>query len=694
MLAKIALGNVRRSIKDFAIFFLTLALGVCIFYAFGSLKDQTAVIDLTAGEHKVTASLLGIFDGVSVFVAVVLGFLVVYANRFLVRRRKREFGIYLTLGMSRVQVACIIVAETLLVGAAALVTGLVLGVGVSQAMLYVTARLFKTTVKGFSVLFSPSSCATTCACFAVIFAVSLALDVALVSRCRLIDLIYAEKRSEKLKLRSVPLCVACFIVAVALIGVAYHLLVRSGLIELGADFGWATLLVIVGTALLFFSASGFILRAIQRSRGVYLRGLNMFVLRQLNCRINTAWVSITLVCAMLFMGICGICTGFGVARAVNTLIDHGTSYDLSLVGSTAEAQSAEVAAGYGYDALAALRSGVDGWDQMVADAVEVDFYQAQSGERALVADDLWRATDYDDGGGLVSASFRNDSSAIDLVKMSDYNDLRRMRGLDPVDLGADGCAVWCDDVTFTGFWEAFLAQNETVDVLGRTLRTTPRIADEPLYNYLGSTCCATLIVPDSLIEGEGLTLWFDYVNVTYAGESAETDLRLREAVDAFLATLQGGDEGASTSWPAFTYYASTSIAEQANGLSVTVSYLAVYIGLVLLISCATVLAIQQLSEASDNVGRYRVLSQLGACPRSMGRALAAQIGVYFAFPLAVALCHATCALYVVNDTIVGLFGCSMTDAFLLTAAFVLVVYGGYFALTYKTSKEIVLSPSL
>ncbi len=449
-----------------------------------------------------------------------------------------------------------------------------------------------------------------------------------------------------------------------------------------------------GTALLFFSASGFILRAIQRSRGVYLRGLNMFVLRQLNCRINTAWVSITLVCAMLFMGICGICTGFGVARAVNTLIDHGTSYDLSLMGSTAEAQSAEVAAGYGHDALAALRSGVDGWDQMVADAVEVDVYQAQSGERALVADDLWRATDYDDGGGLVFATFRNSSSPIGLVKMSDYNDLRRMRGLDPVDLGADGCAVWCDNVTFTGFWEAFLAQNETVDVLGRTLRTTPRIADEPMYNYLGSSCYATLIVPDSLIEDEGLTPWFDYVNVTYAGESAGTDLRLRKAVDAFLATLQGGDEGASTSWPAFTYYASTSIAEQANGLSVTVSYLAVYIGLVLLVSCATVLAIQQLSEASDNVGRYRVLSQLGACPRSMGRALAAQIGVYFAFPLAVALCHATCALYVVNDAIVGLFGYSMTDAFLLTAAFVLVVYGGYFALTYKTSKEIVLSPSL
>lgn len=105
MLPKIALGNVRKSLRDFSVFFITLVFGVCVFYAFASINDQTAVIDLNELQSEAVATVTRMLSGVSVFVAVILGFLVVYANRFLVRRRKREFGIYLTLGMGRAQVA-------------------------------------------------------------------------------------------------------------------------------------------------------------------------------------------------------------------------------------------------------------------------------------------------------------------------------------------------------------------------------------------------------------------------------------------------------------------------------------------------------------------------------------------------------------------------------------------------------------
>ena len=123
MLPKIALGNVRKSLRDFSVFFITLFFGVCVFYAFASINDQTAVIDLNELQSAAVATVTRMLSGVSVFVAVILGFLVVYANRFLVRRRKREFGIYLPLGMGRAQVAAIMVMETLAVGVAALVVG-------------------------------------------------------------------------------------------------------------------------------------------------------------------------------------------------------------------------------------------------------------------------------------------------------------------------------------------------------------------------------------------------------------------------------------------------------------------------------------------------------------------------------------------------------------------------------------------
>ena len=296
MYARIALGNVRKSFRDFSVFFLTLAFGVCVFYAFGSITDQAAVIQMAADQRRMVQALADILSGLSVFVVVILGFLVVYANRFLIRRRKREFGIYLTLGMDIRHVSWIIVIETLVVGVVALGVGLLLGLALSQVMMYVTAGLFEATIRGFVFAFSPAAALSTVACFAGIFLVTLVFNVSTVSRYKLIDLINADKVSEKVRLRSLPLSVVLFHATLALIGVAYKTLLEHGMMEEGPYFAIATGLVTVGTLLFFFSISGFALRALQASPRAYLSGLNMFVMRQLNSRINTAWLSISLVC--------------------------------------------------------------------------------------------------------------------------------------------------------------------------------------------------------------------------------------------------------------------------------------------------------------------------------------------------------------------------------------------------------------
>ena len=207
MYARIALGNVRKSFRDFSVFFLTLAFGVCVFYAFGSITDQAAVIQMAADQRRMVQALADILSGLSVFVVIILGFLVVYANRFLIRRRKREFGVYLTLGMDIRHVSWIIVIETLVVGVVALGVGLLLGLGLSQVMMYVTAGLFEATIKGFVFAFSPAAALSTVACFAGIFLVTLVFNVSTVSRYKLIDLINADKVSEKVRLRSLPLSV-------------------------------------------------------------------------------------------------------------------------------------------------------------------------------------------------------------------------------------------------------------------------------------------------------------------------------------------------------------------------------------------------------------------------------------------------------------------------------------------------------
>ena len=148
MLMKLALRNVRRSVRDYAVYFVTLTLGVAVFYAFNAIGDSRVLFEAQEGAANVfLASGASIFDILvlvmtyfSIVVAVVLGFLVLYANRFVVRARKKEFGTYLLLGMSPRQVSSVVLMESLIVGVIALVVGLGLGFLISQAIAFARIR--------------------------------------------------------------------------------------------------------------------------------------------------------------------------------------------------------------------------------------------------------------------------------------------------------------------------------------------------------------------------------------------------------------------------------------------------------------------------------------------------------------------------------------------------------------------------
>ena len=92
MLFKLSLRNLKKSFKDYTIYFLTLVLGVAIFYVFNALDSQGVMQSVSASTREIIQLMLAMLAGVSVFVSVILGFLIVYANNFLIRRRKKSLG--------------------------------------------------------------------------------------------------------------------------------------------------------------------------------------------------------------------------------------------------------------------------------------------------------------------------------------------------------------------------------------------------------------------------------------------------------------------------------------------------------------------------------------------------------------------------------------------------------------------------
>ena len=700
MLARLAVGNIRKLIADFGVYFLTVVLGVAVFYAFNSMSQQRAVLAMSESQDKIFELLGTVIGGVSVFIACVLVFLVVYANRFLVKRRKREFGIYLMLGMSSGDVVKIVAMESLITGVVSLAMGLVLGLALSQGLLYLTSLLFSADVAsagGIAFVFSADALVYTLVVFVAIFLIAAVVNAREVSKARLIDLMTAERRAEGLTLRSLPLSLVLFAVSIAMIGVSYKLLLDNGLLNLSPQFGAATVFVCAGTVLFFWSLSGFLLRIVQSSKALYFRGLNMFALRQINAKVNTTFATLSVVCLTLFLALTSVCGGIGIRNAVEGNLAQSTSYSATVrttyyYYSTADGLEeaglgafGDYAAGLGGDmatGLARSAAAVDAGDlaSLVKGGAQVDFLVDDADDPLTIGKIEQAAgialTDVS-GNGSLNPDYA--SSPLQIVRLSQVNDALVLAGAEPVELAEGECALLVDSDISKGFLEEVASCAPVIEVGGVELKATQCIG-RCIETTSFPTNTGALVVPDDAVPAGALTMSSIY-DVQCASESDER--AFVEACDA----IEASDN--PQTWPITMTQGRQAVIEQSASLSTIVAYLAIYLGFVLTVACAAILAIQQLSEASDNARRYGLLRKLGAPEGMTDRALLVQVAVYFVFPLLLAIAHSICAMRVVAD-VVAVFGA--LDIGLMVAmcagAFV-AVYGVYFVVTYLAARRLV-----
>ena len=331
MFSKLAVKNVGRSFRDYGVYFLTVAFGVCLFYVFNALETQTVIRYLAQHPRaNIVGAIQQLIGILSVFVWVVLAFLILYASGFLVRRRSRELGTYLMLGMERWQVARLLLAETAVTALVALVVGLVLGVVLSQALSVFTAGLFAVPMTFFTFSVSVPALLKTVLAFAAIFLLVMLYHAFTVSRRKLIDLLRARRVNQELKVRSLGASVFFFLAGCVLLVIAYAMLLTRGLLRVDALF-WVMLgLGSLGTLLFFRALSGFLLRLCQSNKKLYYKNLNMFILRQFNANINTTYRSMTVICLMLLLAIGITATSVGLNNTVAQMADQTIVQDAEL----------------------------------------------------------------------------------------------------------------------------------------------------------------------------------------------------------------------------------------------------------------------------------------------------------------------------------------------------------------------------
>ena len=665
MYSKIAINNVKKSFKDYTIYFLTIAFAVCIFYSFNSIESQKAILDINKSQEEYMTLVTTLISYVSVFVSFILGGLILYANNFLIKKRKKELGIYMTLGMGKAKISSILLIETSIVGILSLIAGLVLGVVVSQGLSLFTAKLFDVGMTEFKFIVSGSAILKTVLYFTLIFGVLMIFNTRIISKYKLIDMLTAERKSEDIKIKNPIVSSIIFIVAMIILGTAYYLVTKSGLAPDKLEFKLSIVFGIIGTAGFFYGIAGFLLAIIQRSKNIYLKKLNIFVTRQVSSKVNTNFVSMTVISLMLFVTIVVLSTGLSFKSA----IEKGTIAP--------------------YDASIKLFTDEDSTYKSMEDVLKEINYEFTNNEPIFISGYVIKGIDANTIlKDYAVGEFKKSLDAgkqrweyIDAIKISDYNKIRSLYGEESLNINNNEILVTSNFTSAKDSVKNFIENSPKVNIKGKEYKVANKeYLSEAVYNSEIADNVLTIIVPDDFKD---MTLDAAYMNMNYKNPNDPAE---EEDMNSLFDSFRRYDEIYDLPMIRAT---KSQVYEASKGLTTMILYIGLYLGVVFLISSAAVLALQQLSEASDSSERYKALKKIGATEKMINKTIFTQTVIYFAMPLILAIVSSIVGISVVNKFI-ALYGKpNIGPTALFTLGILVIVYGGYFYVTYTGYKSIV-----
>ena len=692
MLFKLSVKNMKKSFKDYAIYFLTLVLGVAIFYMFNSLDSQQAMLDVSQSTRKMIELMIQMLSFVSVFIAVILGLLIVYANNFLINRRKREFGIYMTLGMGKRQISKIILFETILVGILSLISGLIIGICASQFMSILVGKLFEADMSKFEFVFSKSACIKTCIYFAVMYVAVMIFNTITISRYKLINLLTAIKKNETVKIKNPMLSILIFLIGAGILGYAYWK-VTGGIESLStADKILPIILMgIIGTVLVFWSLSGFILRVIQTRKNTYLKGTNMFVLRQLNNKINTTVISMSVICIMLFLTISILSSSLSLRNTMQEDLKEMTPVDINLY-KTANLPE-KTTNRYGKEIVYTEEQRKDsrelisttliqsGYDiNNLKDIVEIPTYTLNEWDLKASLGKYYEKAE-------VQFPMLAYTVPETIVKLSDYNKIARLYGLEEYQLQDDKYIIICDFDNMESIRNEALKENKIMNINGKEYRSK---YDTCKSGYLlmstSHTNTGVIIVPDSFeLKEENKEQYLLAAN--YNAQTQEE----KEVIEPMLMDTESEIvKNINAKGIELEGFTKIELIAASVGVATIVVFISIYLGIIFLIASSAILALKQLTESTDNKQRYIILRKIGCDEKMINQALFRQIAIFFMLPLIFAIIHSIFGIQFVMSMMSVLAAPEqLLPSVIATVVIIGVIYGLYFLATYLGSKNII-----
>lgn len=658
MLFSLSIKNFRKSIRDYSIYFFTMILGVAVFYIFNAIETQTAMMEVSQTKAAIIDSMNGIMSGVSIFVSLVLGYLIVYASRFMLKKRKREFGIYLTLGMGRIRLAAMLWLETIWMGLISLAVGLLAGMGISQLMSLIVSNLFQADVSRYEFVISGQAVGKSILYFLLIYLVVMIFNTLSVSRARLAEFITAGRKKEKNFLKKPLLSGLVFLLAVVMLGTAYYnVTANQQAMTTETDVLTQVLLGIFGTFLVFWSLSGFLMTAAGKFRKLYYRRLNSFVVGELSNKLNSTVMACSVICLLLFMTICLLFSA--IARKEYKDQEAAKLAPVSISMSKEMTDSKSI------------------FDIMEVRGISMEDFQDLVSVYTYHLDEVTNYT-------LIGESYGEeyDNQKAEVMKVGDYNRAARVYHMPEYELEEDEYLIVADQEGAVYIRNRGLADDREITIKGKSYHAKENTCqDGYLQMSYQPQNSGILLVPDSVKLGEE-EQYKNYVMGDYRDKSKE----FAQEMDQNFAQILNPEQ---STYGKIQVTTQSAIYDDSIGTSAMYIFLGLYLGICFLISGSAVLALKILSDSADSREKYQILQQLGCEEKEIRRALRRQNGLLFLLPILLAAVHAIFGIQVCR-TMLSIYGSKGSGAALaVTLALTGAIYGGYFLLSHKCSVKIV-----
>lgn len=661
MLYKLSLANIKKSFKDYAIYFFTLILGVCIFYVFNSLESQTAMMEVSNSLNSIIKLMITAINFLSVFVAFVLGFLIIYSSRFLIKKRNKEFGIYLTLGMSKRKISTLLLLETFLIGLISLGLGLLIGIIASQVTSIFIANLFEANLTKFTFVFSRSALIKTIIYFSVIYIIVMIFNTIMVNKYKLIDLLQANKKTEQIKIKNPIISIILFIISVILLETSYYL-VTKGFYTILNKYSVNVLIIPllmggIGTVLFFYSIAGMFLRIITKCKNTYYKNLNSFIFKNISSKINTMVISISIICLMLFITICLLSSALSIKNYFNDSLNKLAPADF------------EIGLKHNENAIEDIETYLK--DNNTYDEIsELITFKTYTDNNFNYGDSLGKTFEET----KEHFPFVNYNETVTIISLKDYKKISKIMNLKDINLKYNEYAIVSNYEAY--LYDKTMQENSILSIYNTELKPYNNKTIEGDY-WISSNAVnlGFFIVPDYVIQNQEYEE--NYAIINYKTKDNEKQKELNEKISHL------------EYYTDTKYTSKIDIKDDGVGLSALVTFIGLYLGIIFLIASSAILALKELSDSLDDKEKYKILRNIGTDEKTINKAIFKQTLIFFLLPLSLAVVHTIFGIkfcLIILETI-GIN--SLLKAIITTCLIIIAIYGGYFLLTYYCNKNII-----